>query len=91
MVGCDKCDGTNNHYGHGNQRFLYKGMGPSDLRKHNITIDPWDPPVGDMVLDPRSTKKLDIKPNWLGLGLGLGLGLRGGFSMRVWYWFLECG
>ena len=23
-IGCDKCDGTNNHVGHGFQTFLYK-------------------------------------------------------------------
>ena len=63
MVGCEKCDGTNNHYGHGNQRFLYKGMNLATLRKNNITIDPWSPSVGDMVMDPKSTKGLNIKPN----------------------------
>ena len=63
MVGCEKCDGTNNHYGHGNQRFLYKGMDLATLHKNNITIDPWSPSVGDMVMDPKSTKGLNIKPN----------------------------
>ena len=33
--------------------------------------------VGDMVVDPSSTKTLDIKPNWLGLGLRLRLRFEG--------------
>ena len=28
MVGCEVCDGTNNHYGHGGQSFLYNGKHP---------------------------------------------------------------
>jgi len=64
MVGCDKCDGTNNHFGHGSQTFLYKGMTMKQMRDKNLTIDePWNPPAGAMVLNPTSTKKLDIKPN----------------------------
>lgn len=64
MIGCDVCDGTNNHYGHGNQRFLYKGMNSKELIAKNITIsDPWSPSAGIMVLDPDSTKALNITPN----------------------------
>lgn len=63
-VGCDACDGTNNHYGHGNQQFLYKGMSLSEIVKRNITIDnPWNPKPGDMVMDPASRKGSFIKPN----------------------------
>lgn len=64
MVGCDECDGTSNHFGHGMQSFLYKGMTGAEIRKKNLTIDdPWSPAVGSMVLDPRSTKSLNITTN----------------------------
>eukprot|EP00729_Bicosta_minor_P010877 gene10877-35269_t len=46
MVGCDECDGTNNHVGHGAQSFLYNGMTASELKAKNITINPWNPPAG---------------------------------------------
>ena len=63
-VGCDTCDGTNNHVGHGMQRFLYKGMSAATLRAKNITLpDPWNPQPGEMVLDPATTKELEIKAN----------------------------
>ena len=62
-VGCDACDGTNNHYGHGGQRFRYNNMTAAELHKANITIDPWAPSSGLMVLDPTTTKSLDPKPN----------------------------
>ena len=62
-VGCEKCDGTQSHIGHGHQSFLYNGMNSAMLRAHNITIDPWFPPQGVMELDRSSTAGLDIKPN----------------------------
>ena len=62
-VGCDVCDGTHNHVGHGNQSFLYKGMNGTEIRKKNLTIDVWSPTPGDMVLDPKTLKGLEIKPN----------------------------
>ena len=62
-MGCDECDGTNNHFGHGNQVFLYNGMTGLELAKKNITIDPWTPPAGTMVMTNASYAKLDIKPN----------------------------
>jgi len=63
-IGCDTCDGTTNHVGHGFQKFLYKGMNKSELRRKNITIpEPWNPKPGDLVLDPRTTKKIEIKAN----------------------------
>mmetsp|Transcript_70784 Transcript_70784/g.170957 ORF Transcript_70784/g.170957 Transcript_70784/m.170957 type:complete len:466 (+) Transcript_70784:80-1477(+) len=63
-VGCDACDGTQNHVGHGNQRFLYRGMSAAQLRAKNLTTaDPWSPAPGEMVLDPTSTKGLAITPN----------------------------
>ena len=61
-IGCDTCDGTTNHVGHGNQRFLYKGMTQAELNKKNLTVDnPWNPKPGDMVLDPKSTNGLAAK------------------------------
>lgn len=64
MVGCDRCDGTYNHFGHGDQQFLYKGMNRAELIKKNITIDnPWTPAPGDMVFDPATTKTLNITTN----------------------------
>jgi len=63
-IGCDKCDGSNNHLGHGNQQFLYNGLSQSDLVKKNLTIpDPFNPPSGSMVLNPNTTKGLEIKSN----------------------------
>jgi len=63
-IGCDKCDGTQNHVGHGNQEFLYKGMNMSTIIKNKVIIeDPFNPKVGDMVLDPKSRKSLNIQSN----------------------------
>jgi len=68
MVGCDVCDGTNNHYGHGSQAFLYNGLSQNDIRNlpksQLLAMNPWAPPAGDsMYLDPKSTKGLHITPN----------------------------
>ena len=57
MVGCDVCDGTNNHYGHGSQAFLYNGLSQNDIRNlpksQLLAMNPWAPPAGDsMYLDP---------------------------------------
>ena len=38
MVGCSECDGTNNHVGHGSQKFTYKGMDANALKAKNITL-----------------------------------------------------
>lgn len=60
-IGCNECDGTNNHWGHGNQQFLFKGMDAAELRKNNMTIDnPFNPPEG-YSLDPLSMKDVFIK------------------------------
>jgi hypothetical protein len=62
-VGCDVCDGTTNHVGHGNQRWLYKGMSQAVVTKKKIVIpDPFNPPLGDMVLDPKTFPGLNITP-----------------------------
>ena len=53
-IGCDTCDGTNNHPGHGPQNFLYKNMNMSELVKNNITVEAWGLTKGDMTLDPKS-------------------------------------
>ena len=37
-IGCDACDGTNNHVGHGSQKFTYKGMDANALKAKNITL-----------------------------------------------------
>eukprot|EP00939_MAST-03C_sp_MAST-3C-sp1_P000416 g416.t1 len=63
-IGCEKCDGTQNHVGHGNQRFLYKEMNQSTIQAKNFTIEnPFNPAVGTMTLDPGTTSSLNIKPN----------------------------
>jgi hypothetical protein len=62
-LGCDDCDGTNNHVGHGMQRFLYKGMDAATVIKKNLTIEAWNPAPGDMVLNPTTTKDLKITSN----------------------------
>ena len=64
-IGCDHCDGTSNHVGHGGQSFLYKGMNQTEISDKNLSMgqDVWAPAPGEMVLDPASTKSLDIKPN----------------------------
>ena len=63
MVGCGECDGTNNHFGHGQQHFLYRGMNHSEIGRRNLTIEPWDPEPGDLVLNRSSLPSLDIRPN----------------------------
>ena len=46
------------------QSFLYKNMTMKQLRQRNLTVDaPWNPKAGDMILDPNSTKKLNLIPN----------------------------
>ena len=63
-IGCDRCDGSQNHVGHGLQGFLYQGMSGETLRKKNITIaDPFNPPPGSMLLDPNTTATLNISSN----------------------------
>ena len=45
------------------QHFLYKGMDSTTVRKNNITIpNPFVPPKGDMVLDPKSKAGISIVP-----------------------------
>ena len=62
-VGCDECDGTTSHVGHGSQSFLYKGMNVATLRAKNITIpNPFNPPLGDLAIDPKSTGAISIVP-----------------------------
>jgi hypothetical protein len=62
-VGCDACDGTTSHVGHGGQTFLWKGMDVGTLREKNITIpNPFSPPPGEMVMDPKSTTGISITP-----------------------------
>ena len=62
-VGCDVCDGTTSHVGHGGQSFLYKGMDPGTVRSKKIVLpNPFNPPAGDMVLNPKSRRGLVIKP-----------------------------
>jgi hypothetical protein len=64
-VGCDSCDGTVNHVGHGKQHFLFKGMNQTQLHQHKIVLTEkqlFDPSPGDMVLDPTSKRGLSIKP-----------------------------
>lgn len=62
-VGCDACDGTVNHVGHGGQQFLYKGMNQNQLKQKKVLMpDPFNPPAGDMVLDPASLAQLNIVP-----------------------------
>ena len=61
-MGCDKCDGTTNHVGHGAQTFLYKGMTPKQMAAENISLpNPWNPEPGTLELDPRSKKSLKIE------------------------------
>ena len=59
-IGCDRCDGTFNHPGHGSQHFLYKGMNATQLRKANISVNTFTPAPGDMALDPKSFAALNI-------------------------------
>jgi len=62
-VGCAECDGTQNHVGHGAQRFLYRGMNSSTLRRKNITVDAFTPLPGEMVLDRRTLDRVTVAPN----------------------------
>ena len=62
-VGCSVCDGTQNHVGHGNQRFLYKGMSAQDLNKKNISIQDLWTAGAEFTLNPTSTHGLEIKAN----------------------------
>jgi hypothetical protein len=63
-IGCDECDGKHNHIGHGNQRFLYKGMSRADMKKNNVTMpNPWVPNPGEMTLDPKTMKSIDPHSN----------------------------
>lgn len=62
-VGCEACDGTTSHVGHGEQRFLYKGMDPKELARRKVTIpNPFTPKPGEMVLDPKSRAGIAITP-----------------------------
>ena len=49
-------EGWTNHPGHGEQRFLYNGVHQEDLPK-NVTINPWDPGVDVITLDPASVRQ----------------------------------
>ena len=68
-IGCPSCDGTNNHVGHGTQKFLYNSMNQTQLVENNMTIpNPFNPIVGSMVLDPEHrtfniTSNCDISYN----------------------------
>ena len=56
-VGCDQCDGTTNHVGHGGQSFLFKGTDSTALRQNNITIpNPFTPSPGDLLCTPEQPK-----------------------------------
>jgi hypothetical protein len=60
-VGCESCDGTSSHVGHGTQSWLYKGMTSAEVKAKNISLpNPFNPKPGDMVLDPKS--KFEVKP-----------------------------
>jgi len=61
-VGCDACDGTTNHVGHGEQRWLYKGMSQAEVAKNNLTIEAFTPAPGDMTIDPSSRQGLKAMP-----------------------------
>jgi len=62
-VGCDECDGTTNHVGHGQQGFLYRGLNQSQLLKKGVIMpDPFSLPHGEISLDPKSASNLEIKP-----------------------------
>ncbi len=60
-IGCEACDGTQNHVGHGSQQFLYKGMSQKELLEKNLTIsDPFTSRF--LTLDPKH-KNFTIAPN----------------------------
>ena len=62
-MGCDACDGTTNHVGHGQQSFLYKGLTQQQVTNGKVFLaNPFNPAPGDMVLNPASRPGLDIKP-----------------------------
>jgi len=62
-VGCDECDGTINHVGHGQQQFLFNGMNQSELNQKKIVMpNPFTPSRGSMLLDPLSKAALRIVP-----------------------------
>ena len=68
-LGCSRCDGLVSRLGHGMQRFRYR-VGQRFLSAAAIretlpssTLEPWAPMHGDMVLDPATTRQLDIKPH----------------------------
>lgn len=61
-VGCDRCDGTSNHVGHGGQSFLYKGMNHTEMLARNISLpNPWNPEPGTLTLDPKTKSALKIR------------------------------
>lgn len=62
-VGCQLCDGTTSHFGHGGQTFLFKGMDIRTLRARNITIpNPFSPEPGEMIMNPKSKAGISIAP-----------------------------
>ena len=62
-IGCESCDGTTNHVGHGQQAFLYKGMDAPTVHEKNLSFDPFNVAVGDMVLDERTRHTLNVTHN----------------------------
>jgi len=62
QIGCDTCDGTQNHCGHEiGAKFLYKGMDAKTAKQHNISVPPFTPKPGDMVLNPKLKGNVTIK------------------------------
>ena len=63
-IGCDACDGTHNHYGHGSQSWLYDNMTQSEIVKAGLFIkDPFTPAKGMMTLDPKTRSLFNISSN----------------------------
>jgi len=65
-AGCDVCDGTQNHVGHGMQSFRWNGMTKAELKAKKMTVtNPFNPEPGSMLLDLNAsgTKGLQIKQN----------------------------
>lgn len=61
-VGCESCDGTTNHVGHGKQQFLFNNMTAQEMKTKNISIpNPWT--GAGLTLDPRSYADLNITAN----------------------------
>ena len=62
-IGCESCDGTTNHVGHGGQQFLYMGLNASQIKEANLTIgNPFEPAPGTICLlytspSPRDRQK----------------------------------